>query len=485
MRTRRIYHILCLLKEEEAKDFREFLVSPLFGGSKMLQRFFDLWEERILGQEGVDLEPEAFLEGSGFQVSRLDKLCSQLLRKSLEFISLKEYQQSETLQYSQTSKGLINRGAPEDEIRRQEDRFQKWLGKQNDSAEKQMEVLHLAWRAAEAKTRSRQTKELYKEGFRDLHEKLDNYYFLQKLKLASATANARLMYKQAEDPASAFISFFREHAALEELSPLIQCYFHNIEMLAQSDALKHFQQLTGLLQENASNFDLGDAAELYNYALNFTIRKGNQGELVYRTYTGALYRDLLEKGLLFVGGKLPSPVFKNLVVSHCRLGKLDWVANFIAEYRDKLPDGTHPSIITYNEGVLAFFKADYGSAIKDLKEVVSQLKNDVFYELDARTYLWKSYFEHFNELTLDEVDEMDRMYDAFRIFIDRNKKVSEIHKLQYRNFIREFKRLQVLQQQAPLNLENLKDFEQDIQSMEYTYNKDWFLLKVREMIDRV
>ena len=91
----------------------------------------------------------------------MDKLCSQLHKRSLEFIAFKEYQGSEPHQFSFTSKGLIRRIAPEDEVRRHEDKFGKWLNKQSDSAAIQMERLHLAWRSAEAKIKLRQTRALY------------------------------------------------------------------------------------------------------------------------------------------------------------------------------------------------------------------------------------------------------------------------------------------------------------------------------------
>ena len=484
MRKRRIYHILCLFSEGELRELRDFLVSPLFNGSKMLQRFFMLWEERMLGPDRKDLDAEAFLEGSGFQVARLDKLCSQLLKRCLEFIAFREYLNSETQQYHHTSQGLIRREASEDEIRRQEDRFRKYLVKRSDSAETLLERMQLEWREVEAKIKVRQTRALYKQDFKNLHDALDTYYFLQKLKIACATANARLMYQQDQNPASAFLDFFRQEIAVEDMVPLIQCYFHNIEMLTQPDDQKHFQQLLNLLQQHSGEFEPDDARELYNYAINFTIRKGNQGELVYREYTGALYKDLLAKGFLLIEGKLPPQTLKNIIILHCMLGELDWVEEFIEEYRNRLPEGTDPALVTYNEGVLAFFRKNYAQAIRQLKEVISLLKDDIFYEIDARALLWKSYFENFEHLSLEEVDEMERMYDAFRVFIDRNTKLSEIHKRRYRNFIREFKRLQVMLQQSPLSLEQLQEFKEEVESLEYTYNKDWFLVKANDLIEK-
>lgn len=479
MRHRRVYQIMLLLNEEEVRLFRHFLVSPLFPGGKTLLRFFELWEERVLqAPTTTDLEVEVFLDGSGFQVSRFDKLCSQLQSRLLEFLVFQEFQRDDGVKYDLAWKALEARGASESELYRQQERHRKWLEKQSDSAWKQMKMLELVWRRVEGKISTRQTQALWKEDFRELHEMLDDYYYLQKLKLASASANVRQMYKQEEDPASVFLRFFRDAINPEVLSPLGKAYYHTIEILSNSDALGHFRQLIQTLQENAADFEIQDARELYSYALNFTIRKGNQGESVYRDYTGFLYRDLLDKGLLLVDGRLPSQVMKNIVVIHCRLGQLEWAADFVAAYQDRLSEGTDPAIITYNQAVLAYFQKDYPGAIAQLKEVVSQLKDDIFYELDARSYLWKSYFEAYEALSLQEVDEMEKMYDSFRLLIDRNKRISLIHKLQYRNFIREFKRLMVLFQQKDLPHDLLKAFRTDLEGMDNIVNRDWLIQRV-------
>ena len=478
MRSRRVFFVLELLEADERHLFREFLVSPLFLGSRTLLRFYDLWEERVMGAPN-EIEPESFLEESGFQLSRLDKLCSQLLRALLDFFSFREYQANQGLQQECLSQGLERRGAPEQETKRQQDRFGKWLAKQPLSAQHYHETLVLSWRIAESHARSRQTRALWKEDFRGLHDQLDNYYFLQKLKLASASANARRMFNQESEPETEFLQYFRKLVSDSPVqSPLTQAYLLTLESASSPDDPAPMRQLLDLLQERGQDFERDEATELYQYALNFCIRKANQGVQVFKEFTNSLYRDLLEKEMLQVEGRISSQTMKNLVASHCRSGQLEWVERFIDEYRDRLIEGTDPAIIAYNEAVLNFYRKNYGDAIRVLKEVISQLKDDIFFELDARVFLWKAYFEHYDMLSLEEVDEMERMYDSFRIFIDRNKKISEVHKLQYRNFIREFKRLLVLFQQEPLPVEQLNAFREEIREMEYTYNQDWFLEKI-------
>ena len=118
-----------------------------------------------------------------------------------------------------------------------------------------------------------------------------------------------------------------------------------------------------------------------------------------------------------------------------------------------------------------------------MKEVIANLKEDVFYGLGARVYLWKSYFEHLAHLTMEEVDEMYRMYDAFRVFIDRNDKISVGHKTNYKNFIREFKRFMVILNKEPIDRDQLQELRDDLAEMTFLANKDWFLDKVDSVLD--
>ena len=485
MRNRRVYHILALMDEGERRLFRAFLQSPLFEKKKRLLRFYDLWDRRVLRKEaGGPDTVEALLKGSDFLPSAFDKLCVQLRLKALEFLSLRTYQSSDQLQLELTNQVLADRGAPDSETSRELERYRKWLLSQPDSATTMHSRLNFHWDRTSAKMSTRQTREVWKENFQELHDLLDDYYYLQKLKLASATANARHMYQQDDDPAALFLGFFWESIDLNRLSPLARAYAHTVQMLTQENPLPPFTALSDLLQQFGGEFEAEDAQELYQYALNFTIRKGNQGEQVYRAATGTLYRDLLDKGLLLINGGLPAQTMKNIVVTHCRLGKLDWVEGFIAAYRDRLVPGTDPAVVSYNVAVLAYFRKDYDRAIPRLKEVVSKLKNDIFFELDARIYLWKAYFEHYDQLSLEEVDEMERMYDAFRLLIDRNKKLSDVHKQQYRNFIREFKRLLGLAQQAPLPTDKLIAFRDEHRELEPTFYQAWILEQANALLSR-
>ena len=125
-------------------------------------------------------------------------------------------------------------------------------------------------------------------------------------------------------------------------------------------------------------------------------------------------------------------------------------------------------------------------AITSFKEVIHQGTHYPFYGLDSRIYLWKSYFEYMDHLTSEEVDDMHRLYDPFRLYIDRNTKISPLHRLQYRNFVRLFKRfVRILEAENGQNDPSaLPAFQAELEEQNDVANKTWFAQKVAESISQ-
>lgn len=484
MRNRKLHTLLSLLDAEGRQAFAHYLASPLFGPSKTLQRFYALWRERLLESSSTkDYSPAEFLAGSKLRPDRMDKYCSGLYKKALDFLALREYLQSKSGQLGHGADALERRDAPRKMWEEQRLRLDTEIQAEADSSDKFLQQLQFKWKDSVTRVYSRQTQSLWKEDFRDLHQSLDAYYVLQKLRLACASANIKLIYKQGSDPASAFVDSFRAGAQAADLTPLARAYWYALEMLSAPGKAAHFEALYALLKQEGHGFGLEEASELFNYALNHCLRRGNQGEARYMEYAAALYRELLERGIILEKGKLPPQTMKNIVVIHCLVGEHDWVEGFLEEYKDRLLQGTDPNLLTYNEAVLAFYRQEYPSAIDKLKQVISRMKADIFYELDARTYLIKAYFEHLDQLSIEGVDEMYRMYDSFRMFIDRNQKISKEHKLRYGNFIREFRQFLKWREKEALHRDRIRELYRTVEGMEFMVNKSWFLEKLRTYLE--
>jgi hypothetical protein len=489
MRDRKIYSLLALMGEAEQQRFSEYLVSPLFEPSPTLQRFFRLWREKILSQEAGDpheFGPEEFLKGSRLIPSRIDKYSSALYKKAVDFLAMEQYLKSESRQIEFATDALEQRDAPRKEWEAQRERLQEDILSRGDSSDKYLRLLNFKWKDTEARVHTRETQGIWQEDFRGLHLAIDRYYCLQKLKLECAAANARMIYNQPRDedgnPGARGLPFLPEWdmgEARTQLDPLSFSYWVTLRLYHSEDGTEEFEVLFAHLRECGKQFDARETPDIYSYLLNYCLRRANKGEVRYQQYSAALYRELLENEILLDEGKLAPQVMKNIVVINCVVGELEWVAGFLDAFENLLTGDPDPNIIKYNRAVLAFYQKDR-HCIRLFKELISQLKDDVFYELDSRIYLLKAYFEHLAQLSLEEIDDMYRMYDSVRIFISRNEMVSPMHKQRYRNFITELRRFLKLLEANPQSPEpaRLRKLYQKVDAAEFMVNKSWLLEKI-------
>jgi hypothetical protein len=73
-----------------------------------------------------------------------------------------------------------------------------------------------------------------------------------------------------------------------------------------------------------------------------------------------------------------------------------------------------------------FTRKEFDKALKMLLRVEF---NDVYYHLDSKSLLMKVYYE------MEEYDGFFSLVDAFKIYLRRNKYISEIQRETYHNFI--------------------------------------------------
>jgi hypothetical protein len=87
-------------------------------------------------------------------------------------------------------------------------------------------------------------------------------------------------------------------------------------------------------------------------------------------------------------------------------------------------------------------------------------------------------------LSAEELDEMYKIFDSFRIFLDRNQVISSQHKQRYRSFLLELRRFLKILEAAPhpSGKVRLRQMHQRIQMAAFIANKGWLLQKISERI---
>ncbi len=311
---------------------------------------------------------------------------------------------------------------------------------------------------------------------------LDQYYHLARLKYACAAINTARIFGQAQPSA-----YLREtHPAPSvELPPVAQAYQLILQMLLadqpQPDIVS--QCLDFLVGEDAV-FHREDRMDLFGYLLNTGVRGMATGNPRFDQLVEDIYGVMLEKGLLEQNGFLSGIHYKNLISVKVRNGHLVAAAELAEDYGGQLAPEEGQFLVPYCKGLVAFHSGELRRAIQAFAAVVEAAPEDLFYGLEARSMLWKAYFEAYESLDAEEHEEMLRLYDSFRVYVARNQQLSDYHRAGYQNFIRLFNRLIRLSEvtgpdEVGAELEALRE---EAKGMELVANKKWLLGAIEKKI---
>lgn len=295
---------------------------------------------------------------------------------------------------------------------------------------------------------------------------LDDFYVIEKLRQACLVANNNNVfgiksksYYQDEILKLAEQNHFRSN-------PFVRAYLSVYRMLAQKDE-RHYFSLKKIIDDYGYDFEDKNLAELFTYARNFCIGKINAGESKYFKEIFDLYEQGLSKRVLLLNGEINERNYKNIVTTGLRIGKHQWVFDFISEYRYKLNKSVRENAFNYNLANYFFHTGKFDKALQNLQKVSLA---DLFYGLDARSLTLKCYYE------LSEHEAFLNAYYSFRQFVQRKKNVSEQHRRNYHNFLRIAKKLMNLR---PRDKKSVLRIQHEILNQKALADKNWLEEKIK------
>jgi hypothetical protein len=297
---------------------------------------------------------------------------------------------------------------------------------------------------------------------------LDHYFVAKKLQISAEKINLNfILRKEWNDP------FFK--TILEQIdtglfkdSAYIRLYRLIIESLTDPQNEAVFERLKKEIPKLIGNISESELSDLYQYLLNYCIRRINAGRLVFQNELLAVYQSALNDGALFTNGSISQWDFKNVVTISLRTGNVDYAREFIHSYKQRLPAAQRINALAYNLANLHFSEKTFHSTIKQLQKVDL---DDVFYRLDARSILLKSYYE------LDDTDALHYHATAFRSFLNRNRKISDQQRKLYLNLIKHTLSLSRFSGE----ISNLKSIQQRITKNPNVADLSWLESKITEI----
>jgi hypothetical protein len=228
---------------------------------------------------------------------------------------------------------------------------------------------------------------------------------------------------------------------------------------------EHLIELQRMMEQAADQIDQDDIRLLGKLAENYCIRQINKG---LREYYEVLYQLMSDR--FKRESEISAVEFKNFVTICLRLKKTKEVQDFLKKNKGHIyPAEVREDAVNYSKARIHFHLKEYSSVLKLLQQVSYF---DEFYKIDSKKLLIQTFYE------LKEWDSLESAMNAFRVFIHRNKAISEVHKLNNQNFINLL--FQLVSVPGGTSKKIIK-LEQTIIKTEALAEREWLLHKTAEL----
>ncbi len=301
-------------------------------------------------------------------------------------------------------------------------------------------------------------------------ESLDHYYLAEKLKSAVEVQIRRKILKQdyINPMMNPVLSELEQHHDIYQDIPAIDLYYRIFLMITEKETHYYFDALTALrAKENC--FPKEELATIYNYFQNYCIAQINDNKPSFLKEIFHLYQSQLQQALIIEDGYLPDMHYKNIVTTGIRLKELDWVKQFIEDYRVAL----RPAV---RENAYSFNLASYYHAVGEYDQVLELLNqveySDFRYNLGAKALLLRTYFEQ------NSFEALYSLVDSFLQYLHRNELLADSRRIGYYHLFRLTRRVAQLKSNWPYWRQEKKAKEwsklkEDMGHAPAIFNKAW------------
>ncbi len=431
--------VLETLQTRERSRFREYVGSPYFNKNEKIKNLCDYVIKRLNANKTTELDkPTVYRQiygSKGYKELRLNNLISDLLQLLYDFLADQHHQKAVMQQKNELLECLLDR-----ELHDLVDRNARRLRQLLDEDPRRNHD-HYFWEYQYYERLDSQSlaagKRGYDESLQHKSDQLDLYYWCNKMRIACDMASRNVVVNARYDchHLEVLLAAFQENQFGIQSIPVLQVYYKTYQMITEGEEAQHYFALKELLGRHGQLFPQGELRVLYNYALNYCVKKINFGQSIFHQEILDLYRVLLEEKIIFKNGYLTQWSYINIIAAGIRLREFDWTEQFIHDYAPHLLPEVKDNAYTYNLSSLYFEKKDYQAALGHLHEVEF---TDAFYHMGAKLIQLKSYFE------LEETEAFHALLEASRQYVLRNRQLSDYQKQSYGNFLKIANRIQKL-----------------------------------------
>lgn len=265
----------------------------------------------------------------------------------------------------------------------------------------------------------------------EISDTTDILYLIQKLRNACAQLSHQLVFKTNYHNGllNNVIKILEDSTYLS--NPAIAIYYYCFRFLKDPEEVDFFHLFKSILLEHRDQFTKEDLEAPYRLAINFCIRKSNQGNKSFTVSAWELYKEGLATDILFDNELIPRFTFNNIIALALLLEEFDWTASFIKEKADHLEELHKAQTLSFNLARLAFAQGQYDQSLEFLQQAKY---TDLLNNLISRMLKVKIFYE------IQALDLLFSQLDTFEQYT-RRKEVAEYHRVNFLTSIKYVRKL--------------------------------------------
>ena len=470
MKKGQLIAIIKTLTKPEIREFRKWLLSPVHNQREDVTQLFDylmtgdhLYVDKFLEKERVFRK---IFGKEAYNDAKLRQTIHFLYKVLEEYFGYQHYRNEEikakmALVKDYRARSLLKAGKKNlDQV---EDLLEKDIHRNEDYSRNEYEFQQEKYNYLSL---SRRTQEL---NFQEISNALDRTYFIEKLQLSCRIIFHQILYRTNHD--LGFLDFVLQKVEERNLTeePAIAIYYYIIKaMTDQEDDHAYFEKLRLEISEFSALFPKPQLREIYQMAINYSVRKTNAGLAAFQREIFEWYRQGISNEVLIEIGKLSPTTYSNTVTAAIKVKEFEWAEKFIDDYKPMLPEQEKENLSHFTRGKLLFEKKDYKKAMVLLAQVEY---NNIFFNLNAKSILTKMYYE------LDEIDALESLLESFRIYI-RRKDVIGYHGNRYLGLIKFTKKLIRI---SPYDKGKIAKLRKEIETADPLPERQWLLEQLNKI----
>lgn len=420
LKNTKLLKLLLVLNSAETRRFADFVESPFYNKHsnviklcRFILKFSTSYADARLTKENAG---RAVFKNETYTAQQLSDVMSYLTKLLEEFIATIQYQKQTLLKKQYLLEELRERNS---------NAIFQWTAAEF-SQQLQKTILrdqrfhyhnYLFESESDAYFIKNENRKFH-ESIQRKSDNLDYFYLSAKLKIACEMMNRQNIISATYQTGllDELVQYVKSNLNQFKNIPSISIYYHILLSLTESEKLEHYRKLLVLLHKNYLLFSAEEARQMYDFAQNYCIKKINRGDIAFGKELLSLYKTLLETKIIFEGNYLSQWDYKNIVTIALREQELNWCKNFITNYQNQLAPDVRENAYAYNMASYYYSIENYKEALKLLQKVEF---TDVFYHLGSKSLLLKAYYE------MDNADSFYSLISAFRVYLRRNKHISE------------------------------------------------------------